>query len=281
MKKIFRKLQIGMLIFLFLFNTFLIPTEAKKDLITDGKGIWVNIWNYPENPALYCEYLQEHDINTVYLQISRSNTPAIKHPEKLNEILKEAHKRNIKIIGWTYPFLKDPVADAEKFITAAKYTSPEGERLDSIASDIEEVTDQKSISKYSSRIRSKMGSDFELIAITFSPVLKRANPKHYAWKTIADNFDILCPMTYWTWNKEYRSEKGAYQYTANTIKLIKEYTNNPNVRIHLIGDGQKTSLEELSGFLKAASDNGVKGVSIYPMYKPTIAQVKLLNKFRI
>lgn len=286
MKQI-KKYRLNFILFLFFLFTaaliFAMPSYAKiqtKNPITFGKGIWLNIWNYPASPDMFCEYLKSKGIDTIYLQISRSNTPVIKDPTKLNQIIKSAHARNIKIIGWTYSFLKDPLSDAEKFIKAVFYKTPDGDSLDGMAADIEEVTNSRVIETFASRVRKSVGKDYPLIAITFSPVLKRAAPSHYAWKTIANNFDIIAPMTYWHGFVKLRSEKGAYDYTAQTIEKIKEYTQKENVQIHLIGDGQKTSREEITGFLKAAEDHKVNaGVSLYPWYTPKKHQVETLGKY--
>ncbi|MBI3590388.1 MAG: hypothetical protein HY094_03285 [Candidatus Melainabacteria bacterium] len=255
------------------------PCHAKKP-ITVGKGIWINIWNYPNNPDMFCEQLKSKGINTIYLQVSRSNMPAIKDPIKLNQIIKSAHEREIKVIGWTYSFLKDPLSDAEKFIKAAFYKTPSGDSLDGMAADLEEVTNSRSIETFARVIRKAVGIDYPLIAITFSPVLKRADPKHYAWKTIANNFDIIAPMTYWHGFVKLRSEKGAYDYTTKTITKIKEFTQKDDIKIHLIGDGQKTSSKEITGFLKAAEEHGIDaGVSLYPWYKPKKHQIETLGKY--
>lgn len=259
---------------------FTVNGSYAKDPITVGKGIWINIWNYPSNPDMYCEYLKSKGIDTIYLQISRSNTPAIKDPSKLNKIIKSAHDREIKVIGWTYSFLKDPLSDAEKFIKAIFYKTPDGDSLDGMAADIEEVTNSRSIETFAKVVRKAVGADYPLIAVTFSPVLKKANPKNYAWKTIASNFDIIAPMTYWHGFIKLRSEKGAYDYTTETIAKIKEYTQKDDIKIHLIGDGQKTSNEEIIGFLKAAEDHNVNaGVSLYPWYTPKEHQIETLGKF--
>ena len=255
-----------------------LPTYAGK-LITDGKGMWINIWNYPANPDMFCEYLKSNGIDTIYLQISRSTTPAISNPIKLNQIIKSAHSRNMKVIGWTYSFLKEPLSDAEKFIKAVFYKTPEGDSLDGMAADIEEVTNSRAIEIFASTVRKSVGFDYPLIAITFSP-LSKAIPKNYAWGTITNHFDIIAPMTYWHGLPKLRTEKGAYNYTAQTIKKIKEITKKDNLKIHLIGDGQQTSRSEITGFLKAANDYHVNaGVSIYPWYTPKDHQVEALGRF--
>ena len=266
---------------LILILLLLIPINSEAKVpITTGKGIWLNIWNYPANPDMFCEQLKSKGIDTIYLQISRSNTPAIKNPIGLNKIIKSAHAREIKVIGWTYSFLKDPQSDAQKFLQAVSYRTPDGDALDGLAADIEEVTNSRSIETFAKAVRKSVGPKYPLIAITFSPVLKRADPRHYAWKTIANNFDIIAPMTYWHGFVKLRSEKGAYDYTAQTISKLKEYTQKEDLQIHLIGDGQKTSKEEIIGFLKAASDHNINaGVSLYPWYTPKKHQLETLGMF--
>ena len=62
---------------------FSVSISYAKEPITVGKGIWINIWNYPDNPDMFCEQLKSKGINAIYLQISRSNMPAIKDPIKV------------------------------------------------------------------------------------------------------------------------------------------------------------------------------------------------------
>ncbi|MBI1858139.1 MAG: hypothetical protein HYR97_03390 [Candidatus Melainabacteria bacterium] len=279
MKKYLTVILALMTMITFSFNS----SSIAKETITSGKGIWINIWNYPNNPDMFLEHLRAKGINKIYLQISRSNTPAIKHPELLNRILKSAHSRNIQVIGWTYPFLKDAISDAQKFIEAANYISPDGESLDGMAADIEEITNSKAIETFVKRVRGVLGSKYPLIAITFSPLNKsnKGDPTIYAWKTIANNFDVIAPMIYWHGLVQYRSEKGAYDYTMQTVAKIKEYTKNQNIKLHLIGDGQKTSSAEINGFLKAASELQVDGgVSLYPWYVPQDHQIEALSNFK-
>lgn len=267
-------------ILIFVFAIANVANVYAKSPITSGKGIWLNIWNYPSNPEIFCEELKAKGIDTIYLQISRSNMPAIKNPLGLNKIISSAHRRDMKIIGWNYVFLKNPLSDAAKFIQAIFYKTSDGEMLDGMAADIEEVTSPKAIEAFTGTIRKSVGTKYPLIAITFSPVLKRADPRHYAWKTIANNFDIIAPMTYWHGFVKLRSEKGAYDYTLQTIAKIKEYTQKDDIKIHLIGDGQMTSRSEIQGFLKAAAEQKVNaGVSLYPWYTPKEHQIEALGKY--
>ncbi len=271
--------KIIIIIVLFLIS---VNVSFAKNPITSGKGIWVNIWNYPSNPDSYCKYLKSKGIDTIYLQIYRSNTPAIYSPQKLDKVLSSAHDNGLKVIGWGYVFLKNPIEDAKKFLKAINYKNSRGDSLDGMAADIEEVTNSKSIENFARYVRKSVGNEYPLIAITFSPMFRRGDPKHYAWKTIANNFDIIAPMTYWHALKDKQNQRGAYDFTAQTISRIKEYTQNKDVKIHIIGDGQKTDSSEIKGFLRAASDHGVNaGVSLYPMHVPKKHQIDTLSEYKL
>jgi hypothetical protein len=233
--------------------------------ITKGKGIWVNVWNYPPDLNSFMTRLKSFDIDTIYLQINRSTTPALKHPEKLDTILKAAHENNIKVIGWSYCYLHHVEADANKYLEPALYVSPEGHRLDGMAADIEENVSEAVIKKYTELIREglqKAGvkKKYPLIAIVFSPRIK----SHYPWHYIGNNWDILMPMTYWHGLKG-RNDQVVRTFVEETIVKLRELTGKPDLNIHLITDGERTSPEEVRISLDVARKMRVNsGVSIYP-----------------
>lgn len=167
--------------------------KSNRDAITAGKGIWVNIWNYPKNVDAFIDRLEDYHIDTVYLQVNRSTTEVFRHQVQIDEILKACKKADIKIIGWSYAYLHDVKADADKFIKPALYVSPEGYSFDAMAADIEENYKVESVKKYTELIKAALPEDYPLVAIVFSPQIKPV----YPWEYIAENWDILMPMVYW------------------------------------------------------------------------------------
>jgi hypothetical protein len=241
-----------------------------NDTITNGKGVWVNVWNYPKDTNAFISRLKTYNIDTVYLQINRSTTDVFKDKAGVDALLQAAHQVNIKIIGWSYCYLKDINADAKKFTEPALYTSPEGQKLDGMAADIEENTNLWAVRSYTEKIKSKLPKDYPLIAIVYSPRIKSV----YPWEYIASNWDILMPMTYWHGLKN-RNQETVYNFVKDSISQLRALTKKDDLKIHLITDGDRTSTEELKTSLKAARDLNVNaGISIYPEH---LASDEMLN----
>lgn len=240
-----------------------------------SKGIWVNIWNYPTDLEAFMKKLKDFDFDTIYLQINRSTTPMFKHKEKVDEILKVAHKKNIKVIGWTYCYLRDIATDAKKYIEPALYVSPDGERLDGMAADIEENTSEWAISKYTNLIKAKIPEDFPMMAIVFAPKIK---PK-YPWKYIGNNWDVMMPMTYWH-GRKHRTIDDVYNFIKHTVLELRRLTGKRDLKIHLITDGERTSAEEVKASLKAAKRFRVNaGVSLYPEHLAPQSILEVIKDF--
>lgn len=246
------------------------PKHIKK-----VKGIWVNIWNYPNDLDVFFNRLKNFEINTIYLQVNRSTTPVFKHPQAFDEILEEAHKNKIKVIGWTYCYLRDVNADIEKFVEPAKYKSSKGHSLDGMAADIEENLNLAAVTKYTEGIKAALPKDYPLQAIVFSPRIK----PNYPWEYIGKNWDVLMPMTYWHGIKN-RDSKLVYDFVKDTIVNLRKFTNKPDLNIHLITDGERTSPEEVRISLELAKELKINsGISIYPEHLVTDSILEEIKKY--
>lgn len=246
-----------------------------QNLITNGKGIWVNIWNYPKNIDTFIGRLKKFKIDTVYLQINRSTTEVFYNQKGLDQILKAAHANDIKIIGWSYCYLRNIPKDIEKFTIPALYTSPDGEKLDGMAADIEENIALSAVSKYTEGIKGKLPDDYTLIAIVFSPHIK----PQYPWEYIGNNWDVVMPMTYWHGLKN-RNEDTVYDFVKNSISNLRKLCKNDKINIHLITDGDRTSPDEVAISLKAAKELNINaGISIYPEHLSSDQMLEEIQKF--
>lgn len=249
--------------------------DAKIRFITEGKGIWVNIWNYPKDTDAFIRKLHKYHVDTVYLQINRSTTGVFANKQGLDNLLKAAHENNIKIIGWSYCYLRNVQGDVHKFVEPALYTSPNGDHLDGMAADIEENIQLWAVTEYTKAIKKKLPKDYPLIAIVFSPRIK----SQYPWEYIAHNWDVLMPMTYWHGLKN-RNNEVVYDFVKDSITKLKQLTKKENLRIHLITDGDKTNRHEIEASLKAARDHGINaGVSIYPEHLASEDMLETLKSF--
>lgn len=253
-----------------------IARRHKKDFITSGKGVWVNVWNYPEteDTKAFIKRLDKFDIDTIYLQINRSTTEIFKNKDGVDQILLEAHKKNINVIGWSYCYLNDVDTDSKKFYRPARYVSPHGEMLDGMAADIEENTSLSAVRKYTHQIKEALPEDYPLIAIVYSPKIKTK----YPWEFIANNWDVLMPMTYWHSLKA-RKHDDIYNFVKDSIVQLRKLTKKKDLNIHMITDGDRTNAYEVKASIEAARDLGVNaGISIYPEHLATDGMLEMLKK---
>ena len=247
--------------------------EVKIKELSSAKGTWVNIWNYPKDVDKFISRLEKFHIDTVYLQVNRSTTPVMKHKDQIDLILKKAHAKDIKIIGWSYCYLKNIGSDADKFIKVANYVSPDGESFDGMAADIEENTSLWAVRAYTQKIKNKVDKDYPLIAIIYSPKIKQ----DYPWEYVANNWDVLMPMTYWHGLKN-RDHKTVYNFVSDSIKDLRKLAKKDDLNIHLITDGDRTHHGEVEISIQAAKDHGINaGVSIYPEH---LASDEMLSKLK-
>ncbi len=246
------------------------------DSATNGKGTWVNVWNYPKNVDSFIDRLKRFDIDTVYLQVNRSNTPIFQHPQKIDEILRKAHENNIRIIGWSYCYLNNIEGDVDRYVKPALYKTADGHSFDGMAADIEENISVRAVEKYTQKIKDKIPSDYPLLAIVFSPRIKPL----YPWKYMGSNWDVLMPMTYWHGMKNKHQDGVVENFVTDTVEQIRKYTGRDDVKIHLITDGERTTPEQIATSLSVARKLNVNaGISIYPEHLATDEMLEVLKSY--
>jgi len=265
--------------------TFLLalPSSARpfQDLapagLADGAGLWVNLWHYPEGDLdAYCTQLQQHGIRNLFIQTSRSNTEAIRQPDRLGAVIEASHRHRIRVIAWSFAELVDPEADAEKLIAAARFESPQGERLDGVAGNLEKNLAKWRVESYSQHLREALGKSYPMIAVVYSPLNQAPQVAVTPWQTLAQYWDVLAPMTYWGGKHQ---TLDAYSYTTASIQSIRKLVGRPDMEIHAIGDGMGTSRADLEKFLKACQDAEATSASLYPNHVPTLDQLDCLAKY--
>lgn len=250
--------------------------DKNKSLITSGKGTWVNLWNYPSDVDKFIKRLKKYEIDTIYLQVNRSSTDLFKNQEAFDSILEKAHEADMKVIGWSYCFLKDIDTDVRKFVKPALYRTPKGHRLDAMAADIEENISLWAVKTYTEKLKAQLPKNYPMIAITFSPKIKQ----NYPWEYIGNNWDVIMPMVYWHSQKN-KTEDDIYNFVKDSIVDLRKLTGKEDLNIHLITDGDRTHHKEVETSLKAAKDLGVNaGISIYPEHLADDDMLDRLKDFK-
>ncbi|MEX0991731.1 MAG: hypothetical protein WD004_05610 [Actinomycetota bacterium] len=241
-----------------------------------GLGTWVDVyetgvWNDPEGAV---ERMEARGIETVYLQTSNySRDTAIVFPEPTSRFIEAAHDADMRVVAWYLPGLIDPKLDLEYSMAAIDFESEGGDRFDSFGLDIEarEVKDpaerSKILVKLSRQIRDAAGEDYPLGAITPNPMRIEHELGYwpgFPYAEIAMLYDVIVPMDYFGAVDEAADKSGAFRYTLDGIRLIREGSDRLSVPIHVIGGlAEDVTAPELRGFLKAAHRGRAIGWSLY------------------
>jgi len=250
--------------------------EDVETSITKGKGTWVNVWNYPRNVDEFMARLRRYDIDTIYLQVNRSNTPVFRNAGQIDEILRKAHQNGIKVIGWSYCYLNNISADVERYVKPALYQTSDGHKFDGMAADIEENIRVSAVERYTSAIKKQIPEDYPLLAIVFAPRIK----PNYPWQYIGANWDVLMPMTYWHGMKNKHQPGVVENFVTETVENIRKYTGKQDVAIHLITDGERTTPEQIATSLEVARKLNVNaGISIYPEHLATDEMLEVIRSY--
>src|SRR5437867_2628060 len=72
----------------------------------------------------------------IYLRLG-SSKKGFYDQDELDQLLPAAHAAGVKVVGWDFPYLDDPVADAVRAKAEIDYTTPTGHRIDAFSADIE------------------------------------------------------------------------------------------------------------------------------------------------
>jgi hypothetical protein len=264
--------------------TFSVPVlAASPDInpnppgLADGGGVWANIWNYPDGDLdVFCANLRLAGVRNLFLQTSRSNTPAIAHPDKLGPIIDACHRHKIRVIAWSFAELTSPQADAEKMVAAAKFLSPQGDHIDAVAPNLEKNLVDWRVEEYSKTIRNELGNSFPMMAVVYSPLNHCQEVARIPWSVLARYYDVIAPMSYW--NSKYQ-KLDAYDYTVATVRTIRQLTGRPDIEIHVIGDGMGTSPEAIVNFMRGCQAAEATSASIYPNQKITTAQLAAVSRY--
>ena len=239
-----------------------------------GLGTWIDIfetdvWADPEGTVAA---LDARGVQTIYLQSSNYTRPtAIVYPDATARFLDAAHERQIHVVAWYLPGLDDIERDLDRSLAAIRFESDNGEGFDSFGMDIEsvEVKDPAertaALLRLSRQLRAEVGADYPLGAITPNPVRVATDTPYwpeFPYPELARIYDVMVPMIYFGAVAE--GKQGAFEYTREGIRLVREGSKPTGVAVHAIGGlGEALTAAEVRGFVKAGLRGRVNGVSIY------------------
>jgi hypothetical protein len=260
------------------------PTDRVSALaVYGGLGSWLDIfarraWSHPEAVVAAA---QARGVTTLYLQTSNYNQRYdIVRRAALGRFLDAAHKVGVKVVAWYLPSFARPRVDARRAQAAIRFRSAGGQAFDAFALDIEAslVHDiqlrNARLLALARLLRGSVPPDYALGAIIPSPVGMRRRPRYwpgFPYKELALSFDAFLPMAYFSY---YAHTPGAaYAYAREVVTTIREQTGQVDELIHVIGGlAEGVPPAAIAGFVRAVSDCGVDGVSLYEFPQTSASQ---------
>ena len=257
-----------------------------------GFGTWMDIYDDAawEHPVHTVRSMAAHGVKTIYLQTSNfSRHGPFVHKAGVEAILDAAHRRGLEVVAWYLPGFRDLGRDLRRTVRAMRFRTEAGNGFDSLALDIESPEVRKPwvrtarLLRLSERLRRIAGSDYPLGAIVASPHrLVHTDPGFwpaFPWRRLATMYDVLLPMTYYTYRV--KGPRGAAWYTARNVQIIRQKTPGMNVPIHVVGGiSFDATGAETRGFVNTVRERGVIGASYYTFPGITLDQWKELRALR-
>ena len=235
-----------------------------KPILPLGKGMWLYQLSMSEggDATKVVSKAKALGLTHLYTRLG-SSKKGFYGQDELNKLLPAAHAAGIKVIGWDFVYLTDPIADAVRSKAEIDYVTPDGHKIDAFSADIESVQEGVNLTAegaalYGAKLRELVGPSYPLIATVPRPSPKKSFP--FAEVTAA--FDAIAPMVYWQNRDPATDVAGAIDYLAQFNKPImpigQAYNGGPEG-----GPDRDPPKEQLVAFMDTAHAKGAVAVSFW------------------
>ncbi|MDI3297850.1 MAG: S-layer homology domain-containing protein [Bacillota bacterium] len=245
---------------------------ARPADVVAGKGLWLLFGDWKSTPdATLIDRAVRGGFTHVYIEVA-TTSDGFYGRRALDDFLWKAHAAGLAVVAWTYPALWNPAGDLAWSRQVIAYATPEGDRADAFAPDIEENLDAQAVTGYVSAVRQALdalGPAGRLVAVTYPP---QSRP-NFPFAQLAGAVDAFAPMSYWhNYEAEY-SYLRAYRYVAQSVRQLRQLAGGP-VPVSVVGQSfdmfassgsgiySPTALE-IEAAARAARDAGAIGLSFY------------------
>ncbi len=164
-----------------------------------GKGMWLHRleWAAGGDPQAVVAHARAVGLTHLYLRLGSSKTGFYGQGD-LDRLLPVAHQAGLRVVGWDFPYLFDPAADAGRAAAEIAYTTPDGHRIDAFSADIETAAEGVNLTPegalaYGAQLRRLVGTGYPLVATVPRPSPKQSFP----FAEAVAHFDAIAPMVYW------------------------------------------------------------------------------------
>jgi hypothetical protein len=258
-----------------------------------GLGTWVDVYDWtlelggpvPSVDADDVDAMAEAGVQTLYIQTAhtRSLTPGVMEPERLAPIIQRAHNNQMHVVAWYLPTFEDVDADLQA-LTESAALGVGGLAVDIESTAIADVAERnRRLLDLSARLRAAIGPDRAVAAITPSAVhLQVVNPSYwpaFPWPELAETYDALLPMTYWSIRTGDLND--GQTYTADNLDRIQASVGDSDIPIVPVGGlAEESTTDDLEGMVVAIDAHGSPGGGLYDWATSTPEQWAVLAPLR-
>jgi hypothetical protein len=246
-----------------------------------GKGMWIYQWEATErgSAAAVVRRAVASGLTQIWVRTGSSRQGFYAAPE-LRALLPLAHRAGLRVVAWDFPYLYDPVLDAQRAAATLSFAAPGGDRIDAFSPDVESVSEgtQATVRRlrvYLALVQRAVG-DRPLVS-----TVPHANDhwwRTYDYRTQVPYVDAFAVMSYWGCVEPGRD---AAQSITRLAPLGRP--------LHLIGQafdmgpyggrvGDPTG-REVWRFADVARRHGVLGASLYVWQYATADQFRALGAY--
>jgi hypothetical protein len=239
-----------------------------------GMGVWIDIYDEAawDDPAAAVSDMAANGVRTLYLETSNFHRP-FPFVDKAGTaaFVDAAHDQGVRIVAWYLPGFLDAATDLRRSKAAIRFRTEAGNAFDAYALDIEapDVADPSVRSArlldISRRLRTFAGGDYPLGGIIPSPrgmVVHRDYWPDFPYAELAAIYDVIMPMSYFTWN--HPTGPSTHLYLTQNIRIIRREVGSDQVPIHVIGGiAQEANIEQTEAFVHVLRERGAVGGSYY------------------
>ena len=167
--------------------------------IVAGRGMWTWQWGRTEGGdlAAVVRRAKAAGLSTLWVRVADSRS-GFYGGKYLDSLVPLAHREGLKVVGWGFPFLGDPVGDAAWTGQVLSWQK-DGHRLDAFSPDLETasegvVVSDKRIATYLGLARKGLDGR-PLVATVYNPTDEWWAT--YPYRLVASYADVMAPMVYW------------------------------------------------------------------------------------
>jgi hypothetical protein len=239
-----------------------------------GLGAWVDAYDWSRalggpNPAVGpngVEAMAAAGAQTLFLQTAHSRVDEdVLEPTRLQELIDGAHEAGLHVVAWYLPGFTDPAEDLRRLEASAALD------VDGLAVDLEAVSEEDvalrttRMVELGTALREHVGEEKVLGAITLSTIhLQVVNPAYwpgYPYGELADVYDVVLPMAYWTQRKP--DLRHGDLYSAQEIQRLRTAVG-ADIPVHLIGGlAEDASVADVQAMVATITEAGAIGGGLY------------------